>query len=394
LCQRTESVKPDAKGSLDERNPVNGYRPELDVVRCLAFFLVFAHHFLLLTRVCVSFPCPSRTAGLDNERLFIAFRDLCSLGLCLFFCLSGYLINCLLLDERERNGLVSVRKFYIRRVLRIWPLYFLGIIIGTTIAILLHQKEEIIGFIWFLFFAGNFYPGRFNNPMLPLWSISIEEQFYLIWPWILRWVSHKGLFACVGLLFVVANATLFILGQHHVDPGRVAWGNTFVQFEMFASGILLALLRKPAPVHRPLLGFALAFTGLVIWFISCFLFHPNPVVGTETAVNGAQLIAGYGFIALGCAAILQGFCMIGPTYMPRALINLGRISYGLYVYHVLVSEITLALVNPGNRFISIVLSGILSLFGTICVAAISYAYLERPFLKMKRRFEVLHTRPV
>ncbi|MGO9939898.1 MAG: hypothetical protein ACLPH3_19690, partial [Terracidiphilus sp.] len=71
-----------------------------------------------------------------------------------------------------------------------------------------------------------------------------------------------------------------------------------------------------------------------------------------------------------------------------------RFPYGLYVYHVLVSEITLALVNPGNRFISIGISGVLSLFGTICVAAISYAYLERPFLKLKRRFEVLHTRPI
>lgn len=356
--------------------------------------LVFTDHFLLLTRVCVAFPCSSQTAGIDNERLFIAFRDLCGLGLCLFFCLSAYLITCLLLDERKRNGFVSIRKFYIRRALRIWPLYFLGILIGIAIAVVLHQREEIVGFIWFLLFAGNFYSGKFSNPMLPLWSISIEEQFYLIWPWIMRGVPLRRLWICVGSLFVVANMTLFILGQHHVDPGRIAWSNTFVQFEMFATGILLALLRTPTSVYRPLLGSTCALAGAVIWFISCFLFHPNPLVGTETAVSGIQLIVGYGLVALGCAAILQGFCMIGPKHMPTYFINLGRISYGLYVYHVLISEIAVALVRPRYGLISFALSCVLSLSGTICVAAISYVYLERPFLQFKRRFEVLHTRPL
>lgn len=371
-----------------------GYRPELDVVRCLGFVLVFVHHFLLLARVCETTVCSTQVAGISSQRLYVAFRDACAMGLCLFFALSAYLITNLLLDERARCEFISVRRFYIRRVLRIWPLYFVGIAIGSTIAILLGERSQLINFAWFLLFAGNFHGDNLNNPMLPLWSISIEEQFYLVWPWIVRWTSRGGLLVWVGILFLLANATLFFLGQHHVHPGSTVWSNTFVQFEMFATGALLAILRKPSTGLHPFLGLSLVVAGPTVWFISCLLFHPKPAAATEVASSGLQLIAGYGLVALGCAALLQGFCLLGAAYMPLPLVRLGKISYGLYVYHVLVAEITLAIMHPGSRTIDLAIAGAMSFVGTICVAAISYSYLEAPFLRWKRRFEVLHTRPI
>jgi peptidoglycan/LPS O-acetylase OafA/YrhL len=163
---------------------------------------------------------------------------------------------------------------------------------------------------------------------------------------------------------------------------------------MFAVGALLAISYKQPVRPQPIFGALLVAAGPIIWFISCFLFHPKPLAGTETARSGLQLIAGYGLVALGCAALLRGFCLLGSRYMPGPLVRLGRISYGLYVYHVLVTEITIPIFHPGSRLASLAIACAASLAGTICVASISYAYLEAPFLRWKRRFEILHTRPI
>ena len=318
------------------------------------------------------------------------------MGVCLFFSLSAYLITDLLLNEREKCAGLSVRKFYMRRALRIWPLYFLAIGIGMVLALLLHHKNDITGFVFFLLFTGNFYCAAFGflrNPMMILWSISIEEQFYLLWPWAMRWFSRRGLLMCALSFIAIANVTLFTFGERHVNTGTVVWANTFVQFEMFATGILLALAKKRLVWSNPLIGSMLAISGPVLWFVSCFVFRAKPS-GDEAAINGATLMIGYGLVALGCAAVLQGFCMIGSSYVPRHIANLGKISYGLYVYHVLIIELVIGILYLRRGVIYFAISAFLSLLVTILAAKFSYACFESPFLRLKRRFEVLHTRPI
>ena len=117
-------ARPILSENLSGAMHVRGYRPELDVVRFLAFLLVFFFHFL---------PWPS--IGQTGWRVQMALVELCAMGLCLFFTLSAYLITSILLDEREKNGVISVQKFYIRRILRIWPLYFFGIALGIGFAL-------------------------------------------------------------------------------------------------------------------------------------------------------------------------------------------------------------------------------------------------------------------
>jgi peptidoglycan/LPS O-acetylase OafA/YrhL len=375
--------------------PVRGYRPELDVVRFVAFLLVFIHHFF--PPIAIRPEELAASTGRESWRLTLSLAEMCAMGLCLFFTLSGYLITGILLAERANKGVISVRRFYIRRALRIWPLYFFGIGIGIAIALLLNHREDVVGLTWYLLFAGNFYcaaHGWLHNPMNPLWSISIEEQFYLLWPWAMRWFSRRGLLLCALGFIAVANVTLYIFGHRHDDTDIKVWTNTIVQFEMFATGILLALSKPWNARHSFATGLSLALIGPILWFVACYGLHSKQPAEVGTAIGGAALVAGYTLIALGCAAVLQGFCMMGPQAMPRWAATLGKISYGLYVYHLLAIEFAKACVDPARGFWQMIASAAIALILTIAAAVLSYAFLETPFLKLKRRFETVHSRPI
>lgn len=374
---------------------VRGYRPELDAVRFLAFFLVFLHHasptFEIGERGVFSW------AGPQGWRIGFSLVESFAIGLCLFFALSAYLITDLLLRERDLTGRVSIRKFYIRRILRIWPLYFFGVAIGAALALLFHRTHDLHAFVFFLLFTGNLYcmaSGWLRNPMDPLWSISIEEQFYLIWPWTIRWFGRRGLIAGAILFIAIANGTLFWMGQHHVETELKIWPNTLVQFEMFAVGALLALAKnKLTRINAPI-GLLLVFTGPALWFVACLAFNAKQPAEAGRAISGFTLVLAYALIAIGCASILQGFCMFGGRRIPAWLAHLGRMSYGLYVYHYLFLQIAKPVFGSVTGKIGVLATDAVALVLTVAAAAISYEYLEAPFLRLKRRFELLHSRPI
>jgi peptidoglycan/LPS O-acetylase OafA/YrhL len=294
---------PAPASNSDASERISGYRPKLDVVRFLAFFLVYLFHAL-----------PFPDVGQYGWRIRLALVQECSTGLCLFFTLSAYLITSLLLTERQATATVSIKRFYIRRLLRIWPLYFFGIAIGFLIAVLTHRRNDVTGLLWYLLFAGNFYCMAFGwlaNPMSPLWSISIEEQFYLLWPWAMRWLSRRMLTVSALFFIVAANITLFILSRIHATNPAV-WTNTFVQFEMFAAGILLALKKKRVAQNQFGMGSVLVIAGPVLWCVAHFQLNARQPAGGMTAIGAVALIVAYGLIALGCAAILQGFLLDRP----------------------------------------------------------------------------------
>jgi peptidoglycan/LPS O-acetylase OafA/YrhL len=383
--------------SISNLPQARGYRPELDGVRFLAFLLVFSSHSI------AAFSSRSEQAkgflatfGAGSWHFLMLIDETCAMGLCLFFTLSAYLITNLLLTERETNGVISVRKFYIRRALRIWPLYWFGIALGMGLALASHRSGEITNFVWYLAFAGNIVVaafGGFPNPMMILWSISIEEQFYLVWPWAMRWFSKRGLMLSALLFIVVANITLYVLASHHAQTDTTVWANTFVQFQMFGTGILLALATRRITWRHAGIGSLLVLIGPILWLIACSHFYAKQPVGMgPPVISGKSLMIGYGLIALGCATILQGFCMIGPTRMPRWAANQGKISYGLYVFHQLALAIAIGWCNRLHGFLFPLAMVMVALLLAEGAARLSYDYLELPFLRIKRRFEILHSR--
>src|SRR5262249_37135014 len=167
------------------------YRPELDCLRFFAFFGVFVFH---------SFPPDSAyyaVRRIPGGMLLASISRAGSFGVDLFFLLSAYLITQLLLKEKVEAGGVHLKSFYIRRILRIWPLYFLGIGIAVGLSYVDHtQKFPLTYVAAFFLLCGNWltslvgFPGSVMNP---LWSVSFEEQFYLVWPSVVARVRRQSL---------------------------------------------------------------------------------------------------------------------------------------------------------------------------------------------------------
>jgi peptidoglycan/LPS O-acetylase OafA/YrhL len=326
------------------------YRPELDVVRFLAFSAVFLHHELPRNLTQETHGVAWGHLSSSAQVVFAGTANAFGFGLPLFFTLSAYLIGTLLLREKEQSGTVDLRAFYIRRILRIWPLYFFGLLIGCTVAVFIDRRpHDVALFAAFALMVGNWLAivWRTSNPMLPLWSISVEEQFYLFCPVIIRRLSRQGLGVLSWLLIALSDVTLYVLGQRHADADRTIWYNSFVQFQMFGAGLLLCLW-----MHRRKLNFSLS-------------------VG-----------------AVGCLLIMLALLHAERKWLPGWMIWLGRISFGLYVYHGLALKFVLFCFSRTRGYEHFLLCFTTSAALTVMMAATSYRFLETPFLRIKERFEV------
>jgi peptidoglycan/LPS O-acetylase OafA/YrhL len=374
------------------------YRPELDVLRFFAFLAVFLHHAL------PGFELTHHSGPL----LFLlrfenVFKEAGGFGVCLFFLLSAYLITELLERERQTVGSIHVRSFYARRILRIWPLYFLFLFAAVLLGLAVQSYRVEPHRIWaFLLLAGNWYVASTScggSPIAPLWSISVEEQFYLSWPWIAK-AGRSFVFWLSVLLLPIAWLTLFGM-SHGASPNRTIWVNSFVQFQFFAFGALLALgFKSRLPQLKATLRVVLVSGGVLSWIIVSGIFRIEDDLASPT---GPRLVAGYTLVALGCVLLFIGFLGARiPFSSPLAY--LGKISYGLYVFHMLALDLTWKIFAPaahsefappgstwilGLRFLVI---QVVAMLITILLASISYRLLERPFLGLKGRFTLVKSR--
>jgi peptidoglycan/LPS O-acetylase OafA/YrhL len=204
-------------------------------------------------------------------------------------------------------------------------------------------------------------------------------------------LSRRGLFVFSFSLIALSDLVLYLLGQRHANVDRTVWYNSFVQFQMFGAGLLLCLGMKNRRVSLPVWSrfFSLA-AGLLCWLIACLVFGAKQ---TGPATSGASLVAGYTIAAAGCLLILLAMLDANQRWLPNWMIWLGRISFGLYVYH------ALAIWGVGGLFVRIhgyehfLLSFLASATLTVILAALSYRFLELPFLRIKERFEVVPGRP-
>jgi peptidoglycan/LPS O-acetylase OafA/YrhL len=385
MMPATVAISPQAQPASAERT---FYRSELDVLRFFAFLAVFTFHFSRPVDAYVEHGVPRIVAtvvnGLMQGGVF---------GVDLFFVLSAYLITDLLLREKEEFGELDVKSFYLRRILRIWPLYFFYI--GLALLPVFNPDRA---FTWqhaaaYIFLAGNWsvvlwgWPG--HSIIGPLWTVSIEEQFYLAWPPIVRRISRQGLpWAAVGML-AISNITRLIMVAAHGDQNSV-WCNTLARLDPIAAGILVAAaLRGRLPTFGRPARLIMLVAGVV----------PLALVANFWKIQGPQslewipTLVGFPVVAVSCTLIL--LCILGiSTPLPRLLIYLGKISYGLYVYHALGILISSRIVPAHSGLIQLVLRPVSAFAITVLLSSISYALLEKPFLKMKHRFTSIYSRPI
>ena len=364
------------------------YHPEIDVLRFFAFFAVFVHHALpegakeYSGRI-----APELGSWIATTVYGLGF------GVDLFFALSAYLITELLLREYHRAQQIDVRAFYIRRTLRIWPLYFLFLTFTLLVVPLLIPWEHMTnGYrMAFTFFGANWAVALHGFPesvASPLWSVSIEEQFYILWPLVLWLVGVRNIprVAAVMLITALVTRVLAVLGGV-THPG--IYTNTFARLDPMAAGALLAFaLRGNSPrlrrSWRVLMG-----VGAVVLVV---------VLTRYGGLDGPGSLVTYPLVAVASILIICAFLhsekAVPSLLRNRVLVHLGRISYGLYVFHVFAITYVKASLGHVDSFGKLAIVFGSSLLLTMAIAALSYRWIERPFLSLKERFTIIQSRPV
>lgn len=360
------------------------YFPNLNGIRFFAAFLVIIHHIEQLK----SF------FGIANYWATVPFIAVIGkLGVVLFFVLSGFLITYLLVVEEYSFRTISIKNFYIRRMLRIWPLYFL--IIFLAFAVLPHidlfafpgYSKERVYVDWGIKIL--LYTIFFPNLVLAVlgivpyashtWSIGTEEQFYLAWPVILKYFRRYRIFLMVMIIalylgFAGLLATSYLDFIPYIDVIRAFW-KTFNIDCMAIGGIYAVLLFKKHNILKLLLNTYLFYSILILVILLLITGVKFPYLNYEI------YSVFFGMIILNFAANDK----IKISLENRLLHYLGTISYGLYMYHPIAIVLVLAVaksINYTSNWLIYPTSCIL----TVGLAAISYKYFESFFLRFKNTF--------
>jgi peptidoglycan/LPS O-acetylase OafA/YrhL len=332
--------------------------------------------------------------------------NLADISVVFFFVLSGFLITYLLLHEKEK-GNISVKKFYIKRMLRIWPLYYLVVILSFTVfnnipffywmgfTDNIHTSQHsILSTVLFLLISPNvvlLYSWQIGYAM-PTWSIGVEEQFYLIWPWIMR--KKQPLIFILAIILIVylfsngiLSSLLSFFESEHLIRSHSKPETFFVFVSRFFS--FWASFRIDAMAIGALGAFAIyngsnflsiiykkSFQIILFSVLALLLFFPKMV--------------NYQFYALIFILVIMNLSknpssIFNLEYKPLAY--LGKISYGIYMYHCFTVIPAIYLVTkiiglPLN-FYSEILTCIIALACTIFIATLSYEYFEKWFLQLK-----------
>lgn len=359
---------------------------ELEGLRGIAILLVTIHHF---------WP--------DSGAFFARWEPLAHLGwvgVDLFFVISGFLIGGILLDTRQDARYFG--HFYARRVLRIFPLYYLLVLslflVVPTGQAVLHQLSygeadfvrESGSPVWYLLFAGNIresITGVEPAYMLaPLWSISIEEQFYLLCPLLVRWLDPPALRRVLAALMALSPlfrlATLLLFPENE----RIQYLSTLSRLDNLGAGVWLAVAARSgfAPSARALslLLPALTAAGALIFVLGGF-----DRTASFCRIFGYSFLALYFYVVVAWALRFRGRAASSALRM-RWLVYLGGICYGLYILQ-RPSEVLLV---KGLELLSVDIErfGLVSLLAktlfAVLVAHLSFRVLESPINRLKSRF--------
>ncbi|MEI8376493.1 MAG: acyltransferase [Planctomycetota bacterium] len=360
------------------------YFPNLNGLRFIAALVVMIHHT----------EQGKLSLGLPSVFLTSPFIGVIGkLGVVLFFVLSGFLITYLLLEEESQTG-ISVRHFYVRRILRIWPLYYLIILLALFVL-------PYVSFFTFpgygidvvhenLWFKTVLYVTLFANLILPTvglvpyasqtWSVGTEEQFYLLWPLLTKYVRNKvRLMLSVIALYLAARV---LLSPRIVVIGTGPWQSWLTGFLgafnidcMAIGGLAAVILHKR---HKPL-----------AWMLNLPVFYVTLTVAVILIAGGVTFHPlHYEFYAVLFALLILNFAAndrIGWSLEFEPFHYLGKISYGLYMFHPIAISVALRLLSRLGWTHDIAIYPACTL-ATIGLAAVSYRFFESPFLRMKDRF--------
>jgi peptidoglycan/LPS O-acetylase OafA/YrhL len=342
--------------------------PELDSLRALAAFIVLLFH-------------------IRPQRFYFGWT-----GVDLFFVLSGYLITAIILDH------VSSRRFfvhfYVRRGLRIWPIYYLtlfGLVLANPH---LPKRQPMDALPYYLTYTQNV-PSYWHRPMPPFnpafdhtWTLALEEQFYLLWPALVAWAGPRRL---VRLCLAVVTINLLAREGGYFTYNQLSERLLVARSDGFALGGLLAALladRERLARHRARfrLGFGLAgLAALVYLAVGMALTDPIGFIGLPTPIWPVLTIFAVALLYFGLIGVVllsAGHPALAPLRL-GPLVYLGRISYGIYIYHYIIYWAIDGFDFNYDRPWRI---NVLKVAATVAAAMLSWHLIERPILSLKDYF--------
>ncbi len=374
------------------------YFNNLDALRFLAFLSVFVSHVALF----LGYESNNHSFNFI-KKVFLVHGDL---GVNFFFVLSGFLITFLLLTEKDNSKNISLPHFYLRRILRIWPLYFLTLFLGFFVIYPIALKsginfpflitESYSSLPWYIFLGANIkmaFLGTGSVVLAVLWSISIEEQFYLIWPTILSFVSKKNI---IKVLLVIIGAS-FLYRFYYYDNYSIVKYSTFSVMSDLAVGALVAyatmysnFLFKTIKNCPKYVIFSIYIIGFVLIPLRTFL----PIFS-----HGYLYRFLYSFEPL-LFSIFFAFIILEQNMADQSLVKLGRFkvlnylgvrSYGLYCYHMIAIFFTfyifhlfgISLVN--HNFLIYISEIIVAFLLAVIFSLTSYRFFEKRLLALKEK---------
>ncbi len=366
----------------------NGYFKNLDSLRFLAFLLVFIEHDV-----------PAQSF---NANWYIALRnylDVGKLGVLFFFVLSGFLITTLLIREKKKEKNIKIGSFYIRRIKRIWPVYFSVVLFVFFIFqwliwflslkgfMISHSPAPLSALPWFIFFAANFYIILNSNlsPMLKvLWSIAVEEQFYLVWP---LFVKYAEKYAIKILVFIILLSSFF---RYYWFEGYWTANSSFNTLSVMGGLAIGSLGSFLIDKYQKILDYFKGiknYQSVILYaaFIILMILSRQPI---EKAL-GNDFITSAIYPLL--FSVIFIFIVLEQSYAESPLFSagkskimtwLGKISYGLYAYHLIavtmIAGLHVQVKNSIMLFVIIFITFLLS----VLFAWLSYRYMEKPILDM------------
>lgn len=354
----------------------------LDSLRTIAFFSTFLAHAFW-----------TESEQIRNSDLFefvVQFRQIFSFGVPFFFVLSGFLITYLILREQEHHNGFNLTNFYMRRILRIWPVYFVVLLVGFVLFPLM--KAAVDGGVYaetanpwmYIAFLSNFdqiiqHELPMGVGLGPTWSVAVEEQFYLIWP-IFLILFKRSKFITPILITIIVSIILslvFKLPSKHT---------VLCSIYLATGGIFGYLMFYKKPLVDRVVHFLNKIFPLVIGLLIGLMF-----VSTKIDYSGYVLLVLSISVVMGLIIIQQ--CS-DEKYQIRKipfLERVGKYTYGLYLYHVIcnfiINTLLLEIMNTDESItLVVIVRPILSLALSGIISYLSYNYFEKKFLSLKSRF--------
>jgi peptidoglycan/LPS O-acetylase OafA/YrhL len=369
------------------------YFPHLDVTRFIAAFMIIILHGYEAWTGWFGQIGSFSTGDYKTLSKFGQYPDRfihnMGMGVDLFFLLSGFLITYLLLEEKKVFGKIDLKRFYVRRILRIWPVYFLIIALGPM---LVNWVEFQPPDYWpNILFWNNFHAIRIHDwpyPFAHYWSVCIEEHFYLVWPFVIMLIPRKHMLTTfIALICVsIGYRTYAYFGSD--APFFPLFVHTLSRFDVLVLGAIAAYFYAEKPFHFKL-G---TWLRLMLWAVLLLaLFVDNT---TDWSSAFAALFKKYFYMGIiGVLLLDHNFNPNYPHWLKQnSFVHyLGKISYGIYMYGNLLYPIIVKRIMWEHHSTNLYLFAGLVLCFSILVPIISYELIEKPFLRLKSRFSLLKT---